>query len=165
MYTPARPSRIRYVVLAVLCSLAFLTYLDRICIMRVQGDIERDLRFSELTEDDERQLRALDQADDPGAREKMARARATQRMGWVFSAFLLGYLLFEIPVGWMGDRWGPRWVIVRIVIWWSVFTAATGSVTSIGHWLQNVPTAGLLFWLMFLARFLFGLGEAGAYPN
>ena len=151
--------------LAVLCSLAFLTYLDRICIMRVQGEIERDLGFSKLRPADEQQLRETGKESDPQAREKMARDRATQRMSWVFSAFLLGYLLFEIPGGWMGDRWGPRWVIVRIVIWWSIFTALTGSVVVIGHWLNRTATVTLLFGLMVAARFFFGLGEAGAFPN
>jgi hypothetical protein len=49
-----RPTRVRYIVLAVLCSLAFLTYLDRICISRVKGDMARDLNLGQLTEDDER---------------------------------------------------------------------------------------------------------------
>src|SRR5947208_12109184 len=61
-----RPTRYRFWVLAVLCSLAFLTYLDRICIMRVQGDIERDLRLTQLTRADELSLREA--VADPQAR-------------------------------------------------------------------------------------------------
>ena len=162
---PASPTRYRFAVLAVLCSLAFLTYLDRICIMRVQGDIERDMRFAELTEADERSLRERGLESDPEARAKLGRDRATTRMSWVFSAFVAGYVLFEVPGGWLGDRWGARAVIFRIVLWWSLFTAATGGV----KWITGLfaTRAGPEQWVMVLVaiRFLFGVGEAGAYPN
>ncbi len=71
--------------------------------------------------------------------------------GWVLGAFILSYGLFEIPAGAMGDRNGPRPVLTRIVIWWSAFTALTGAAFS--------------FALLVAIRFLFGAGEAGAYPN
>ena len=71
--------------------------------------------------------------------------------GWVMGAFTLAYALFEVPSGVLGDRIGPRKVLTRIVLWWSTFTAATGAVTSLG------PLLGI--------RFLFGAGEAGAFPN
>src|SRR5688572_30991169 len=122
------PTRFRFWVLAVLCSLAFLTYLDRICIMRAQGDIERDLRLGELTQSDEQWLREQNLENDSAARTKLSRDRATERMSWIFSAFVLGYLLLEVPGGWLGDRWGARAIIFRIVVCWSVFTALTGSV-------------------------------------
>lgn len=73
------------------------------------------------------------------------------QMGWVFSAFTWAYAAFEIPSGWMGDVMGPRKVLTRIVIWWSAFTAATGAAWN--------------FASLLVARFLFGLGEAGAFPN
>lgn len=73
------------------------------------------------------------------------------QMGWVFSAFTWAYAAFEIPSGWMGDVMGPRKVLTRIVIWWSAFTAATGAAWS--------------FASLLVARFLFGVGEAGAFPN
>lgn len=141
-------TRYRYRVLAVLCSLAFLTYLDRICIMRVQGEIERDLRFSELADKQQSDAHA-----------------ATERMSWVFSAFVAGYVLFEVPGGWLGDRWGARAVIFRIVLCWSLFTAATGGVKPVTALFFSKP--GPEQWLMVLIaiRFLFGVGEAGAYPN
>lgn len=158
-------TRHRYWVLAVLCSLAFLTYLDRICIMRAQGDIARDLRFEELTAVDEQWLRERGLENDSQARARLGKDRATERMSWVFSAFVFGYLIFEVPAGWLGDRWGARSVIARIVIWWSVFTGLTGGV----KWLTGLfsPNAGPAQWLMVLVaiRFLFGAGEAGAYPN
>ena len=47
-------------------------------------------------------------------------------MAWAFSAFTFAYAAFEIPTGWMGDVFGPRKVLTRIVLWWSAFTAATG---------------------------------------
>lgn len=160
-----RPTGMRFWVLLVLCSLALLTYLDRICIMRVQGEIERDLGLGQLTERDERWLAAQGLANDQEARAKLSRDRATERMSWIFSAFLLGYLVFEVPGGWMGDRWGSRAVIFRIVAWWSVFTALTGSVESISRFLFREPTVMVYLGVMVVIRFLFGCGEAGAYPN
>jgi len=159
------PTRYRFWVLAALCSLAFLTYLDRICIMRVQGDIERDLGFAELTQADEQSLRERGLEGDAQARAKAAKDRATERMSWVFSAFVAGYVLFEVPGGWLGDRWGARAVIFRIVLCWSLFTAATGGVKGIATLFFSKP--GPEHWLMVMVsiRFLFGVGEAGAYPN
>jgi MFS family permease len=72
-------------------------------------------------------------------------------MGWVLFAFASAYALFEIPGGYLGDRSGPRSVLMRIVLWWSFFTAATGWAFSY---------ASLL-----VTRFLFGAGEAGCFPN
>jgi ACS family glucarate transporter-like MFS transporter len=159
------PTRYRYWVLALLCSLAFLTYLDRICIMRVQGDIERDLGFAKLTPADERSLQERGLENDSTERAKLAEDHATERMSWVFAAFVAGYILFEVPGGWLGDRWGARVVIFRIVLCWSLFTAATGGV----KWLTSLfsAQAGPEQWLIALVtiRFLFGIGEAGAYPN
>src|SRR6187401_1201532 len=149
--TPSSPTRYRFRVLAVLCSLAFLTYLDRICIMRVQGDIERDLGFAKLTAADEQSLRERGLESDAPARATRARDRATERMSWVFAAFVAGYVLFEVPGGWLGDRWGARAVLFRIVLCWSLFTAKPGPES----W----------FLALITIRFLFGLGEAGAYPN
>jgi MFS family permease len=73
------------------------------------------------------------------------------QMGWVFSAFTFAYAAFEIPSGWLGDVFGPRRVLTRIVLWWSAFTALTGAAWSFASLLG--------------ARLLFGAGEAGAYPN
>lgn len=71
--------------------------------------------------------------------------------GWVLGAFTISYGLFEVPTGAMGDRIGPRRVLTRIVVWWSGFTALTGACVS---WSQ-----------LMIVRFLFGAGEAGAFPN
>ncbi len=111
----------RYTVLAFLCALSFLTYFDRVCIVRAQGDIQHDLHIDDT------------------------------RMGWIFSAFWLAYALFEIPGGWLAERFGARRTLTRIVLAWSLFTALSGSAT------------GFLSLLAF--RFFFGVGEAGAYPG
>ena len=63
----------------------------------------------------------------------------------------LAYALFEIPTGWWGDRVGTRRVLTRIVCWWSAFTVLTGFAFS-------YPS-------LLVIRFLFGAGEAGAWPN
>ena len=73
------------------------------------------------------------------------------QMSIVFSAFTLAYSLFEIPSGWLGDVRGPRRVLTRIVLWWSAFTMLTGAAAGL------TSLAGI--------RFLFGAGEAGAFPN
>lgn len=74
-----------------------------------------------------------------------------RQWGWVLSAYVLSNALFEIPSGAMGDRNGRRLELTRIAVWWSAFTALTG-------WCRN-------FLQMAGARFLFGVGAAGAYPN
>jgi ACS family glucarate transporter-like MFS transporter len=71
--------------------------------------------------------------------------------GWVIGAFTLAYAFFEIPSGMLGDRIGPRKVLTRIVLWWSAFTCLSGAVSS--------------YPLLLVVRFLFGAGEAGAFPN
>jgi MFS transporter, ACS family, glucarate transporter len=75
---------------------------------------------------------------------------ATQ-MGWVFSAFQLAYGVFEIPTGHWGDKIGTRRVLTRIVVWWSAFTMITAVAFN--------------YTSLLLIRFLFGIGEAGAWPN
>ena len=88
----------------------------------------------------------------------IAGERITQEMGltedefgWILSAFTFAYCVFEIPSGMLGDSIGAKKVLARIVLWWSLFTALTGM------------TGG--FASLFIVRFLFGAGEAGAYPN
>ena len=74
-----------------------------------------------------------------------------QMMGYVFGIFAIGYALFQIPAGWFSDRAGPRRALTIVVVIWSIFTAMTGAVfTAIS---------------LLVVRFLFGVGEAGAYPG
>jgi ACS family glucarate transporter-like MFS transporter len=117
----ARPTRARYVVMAFLGTLAFLTYHDRFCITRAEGAIKADLGIQDW------------------------------QMGLIMGAFWLAYALFELPGGWMGDRFGARSTLVRIVLAWSLFTALSGMAKGF---------ASLLTF-----RFIFGVGEAGAFPN
>jgi MFS transporter, ACS family, glucarate transporter len=74
-----------------------------------------------------------------------------EQFGYILGAFSLAYAFFEIPTGAMGDRIGPRKVLTRVVFWWSGFTALTGTSFN--------------FVYLLIVRFLFGIGEAGAYPN
>jgi ACS family glucarate transporter-like MFS transporter len=115
------PTRARYVVTAFAVTLAVITYIDRVGIAVAVPLIRDELQLS------------------------------TIQMGWALSAFGWAYAVFEIPGGWLGDRIGPRRVLMRIVIWWSFFTAATG-------WVWNASS-------LILTRALFGAGEAGAFPN
>jgi MFS transporter, ACS family, glucarate transporter len=73
------------------------------------------------------------------------------KWGWVLSSYVIANTIFEIPSGALGDRYGQRAELTRIAAWWSIFTALTG-------WCRT-------FWQLFLTRFLFGVGAAGAYPN
>src|SRR5229473_7219807 len=77
------------------------------------------------------------------------------QLGWVFSAFLAGYALFQTPGGRLADRLGPRRVLAGGVVWWGVFTALTAAVPS--------AIRGALF-LFVSIRFLLGAGEAVVYP-
>lgn len=74
-----------------------------------------------------------------------------KQMGWVMSSFALGYALFQTPAGMLSDRLGPRKILTAIVAIWSVFTALTGAVWN--------------FFSLLVIRFLFGVGEAGAFPG
>lgn len=140
-----QPTSIRYQVLGWACALSMITYVDRVCIKQVGSAMRTDLDIS------------------------------TQEFSWVFSAFGLAYSLFEIPSGWLGDRYGPRKVLCRIVLCWSLFTALTGLVWKFrldSGYVFTLPGIGwempLVFsslTLLIIIRFLFGAGEAGAYPN
>ena len=141
-------TNVRYTVLAWACSLSMLTYIDRVCIKQVGGEMQADLGLSK------------------------------QDFGWLFSAFGLAYAMFEVPSGWLGDRFGQRQVLCRIGLWWSFFTALTGCVWKFSYdlgfvpmpgfladWLNPIPLAFNSLVLLVIIRFLFGAGEAGAYPN
>jgi MFS transporter, ACS family, glucarate transporter len=117
----AVPTRARHITLAFALGLAVITYIDRVSLSVAGPLITKDLGLSDI------------------------------QWGWALSMFAWAYALFEVPGGWMGDRLGPRRVLMRIVIWWSFFTAATG-------WAFNLVS-------LMVTQTLFGAGEAGAYPN
>jgi len=121
MESTLRPTRTRYGVIVFAVMLGIIHYIDRVCISKARPFIQTDLGFDDT------------------------------QMGYVFSAFTLAYALFEIPGGWLGDKWGPRRVLLRVVMFWSVFTAATGYAWNLAS--------------MIVCRFLFGAGEAGGFPN
>jgi MFS transporter, ACS family, glucarate transporter len=98
-----------------------ITYLDRVCISVAGPRMQADLHVGAVA------------------------------WGWVTGVFAFSYAVFEIPSGALGDRIGPRRVLTRIVLWWSVFTSLTGAVSK--------------YYLLLATRFCFGMGEAGAMPN
>src|ERR1035438_5965872 len=116
-----RATRVRYWVIVFAVSLAVITYIDRVSIATAAPSIQRDLGLDDV------------------------------QMGWAFSAFAWAYALFEIPGGFLGDWMGARRVLLRVVAWWSFFTAATGWAFS--------------FASLVVTRSLFGAGEAGCFPN
>ena len=116
-----KPTHVRYWVIVFAVALAVVTYIDRVCISVFTPLIRHDLHLTE------------------------------KQMGYCLGAFALAYSLFEMPGGFLGDRLGARRVLLRIVVWWSFFTAATG-------WAFSQTS-------LMVTRFLFGAGEAGCFPN
>lgn len=113
--------RKRRAVLGFLAALSVITFIDRMAIAVTGPTIQRDLNIT------------------------------PDQWGWVLSAYVIAYAVFEVPSGAMGDRHGYRRELTRITVWWSFFTAITALCRN--------------FWQLTTARFLFGLGAAGAYPN
>ena len=111
----------RYAVVGLLSVVSVITFLDRMAISVLGPRIQHDLGLT------------------------------PEQWGWVLSAYVIAYGLFEIPSGALGDRHGQRRELSRIAAWWSGFTALTGACT------RFIPLA--------IVRFCFGIGSAGAYPN
>ncbi|MGH8021899.1 MAG: MFS transporter [Opitutaceae bacterium] len=116
-----RPTHRRYILVGLVFLHTFNTYLDRVCISAAATDIQSDLSISD------------------------------QMMGHIFAVFAIGYALFQIPAGWVADRFGPRKALGSVVAVWSVFTCLSGAAFN---------AVSLL-----VIRFLFGIGEAGAFPG
>lgn len=125
-----RPTRVRWHIIALLTIISGLTYLDRLNLSIAGKYIQDEFQFSMGT------------------------------MGLIFSAFIWGYALFQIPGGWAGDRYGPRNVLTFAIAWWSIFTALTATAS-------RLPMAGWLgvAWSFAIVRFFIGAGEAAAFPN
>lgn len=115
-----RATRVRHAVLWLTVLAYMITYMDRVVISTAAPAIQEEFGFSTVT------------------------------MGWIFFAFQISYALFQIPGGWLGDRFGPRRALAAVVTWWSAFTALTVTAWSASS--------------MIVIRFLFGMGEAGAFP-
>jgi sugar phosphate permease len=118
---PARASGGRWYVLLMITVMYLITYLDRVNISTAAPEISKEFGFDKIT------------------------------MGFIFSAFLWAYALFQVPGGWLSDRFGARSVLTGIVAYWSIMTAATAAAFSASSFI--------------ILRFLFGTGEAGAFPG
>jgi sugar phosphate permease len=116
-----QPSRGRWYVLLLISVMYLITYLDRVNISTAAPQISKEFGFDKVT------------------------------MGFIFSAFVWAYALFQVPGGWLSDRFGARGVLTGVVAYWSIMTAATAAAFS-----------GASFIIL---RFLFGIGEAGAFPG
>jgi ACS family glucarate transporter-like MFS transporter len=116
-----RPTHVRYWVIFFSVSLAVFSYIDRVALSRAASRIQGDLDLD------------------------------NDQVGLILFAFVSCYALFEIPSGYLGDRLGPRSVLLRIVLWWSFFTFATGRAWN--------------FSSLLICQALFGMGEAGCFPN
>lgn len=116
-----KPTRARRWVVVFAIALAMICYTDRVIIAQAETEMRRDLSLTQL------------------------------QWTWVLTIFSLAYTFFEIPGGWMGDKWGARRMLIRVTVLWSFFTAATG-------WVWN-------FVSLMTCRLLFGIGEAGCFPN
>ncbi|MFO0936452.1 MAG: MFS transporter [Gemmataceae bacterium] len=138
--SPTPPSRFRFVVLGLLCLLAMITYMDRAANGSAKKAIMADLNVD---------LIAAGQ-----------KPYVEDDFFIVLMAFQLAYAIFEIPSGWLGDTKGPRSTLLRVVLWWSLFVALTGFT---GMTLPGGFYIG--FGALVVIQFLFGVGEAGAFPN
>jgi sugar phosphate permease len=118
--SPAKPTRIRYLILGMSMAMYFITFLDRVNISVAAPAIVKEYGFN------------------------------TVQMGVIFGAFTLSYAVFQMPGGWLGDRIGSRVILPLLVTWWSLFTAATALASGYRSFLS--------------IRFIFGMGEAGAFP-
>ncbi len=110
----------RWYILVLISLMYLITYLDRVNISTAAPVISKEFGFDKIT------------------------------MGVIFSAFVWAYAMFQVPGGWLGDRFGARNVLTIIVGYWSAMTAATA-----------VASGATSFMVL---RFLFGIGEAGAFP-
>ena len=128
--TGVRPSKVRWQVIATLALIAALTYLDRLNLSIAGKYIQDEFAFD------------------------------TRTMGWILSSFVLGYALFQVPCGRLGDRFGPRRLIAFAILWWSIFTAATALAADLplARWFGVAGSFIIL-------RILIGVGEAAVFPN
>src|ERR1700689_5866690 len=123
MAEPARaqPSVGRWYILVLISVMYLITYLDRVNISTAAPLISKEFGFDKVT------------------------------MGFIFSAFVWAYALFQVPGGWLSDRFGARGVLTGVVGYWSIMPAATAAAFSATSFIA--------------LRFMFGVGEAGAFPG
>ena len=128
--TDIAPTRIRWRIAGLLFAISIVTYIDRVNISVTARQMMPALGLTDV------------------------------QMGQVFSAFVFGYALCQIPGGWLGDRWGSKRVLTGAIIWWSIFTALTAVAAVLPPAYVIGPLGSLI-----LVRFLVGIGEAAALPN
>jgi len=124
------PTHVRWYVMGCITLVTILNYLDRLNFSIAGKYIQDELSLS------------------------------TQTMGWVFSSFLLGYAICQVPGGWAGDKYGPRDVLTVAILVWSTFTAFTGLAPDLPI-TRIIGVAGSLM----VVRFLVGVGESANSPN
>jgi ACS family glucarate transporter-like MFS transporter len=117
--------RVRWVLIVWLFIISSLAYLDRVNISIASHYIVKEYHLSHI------------------------------QLGYIFSAFVLAYALFQAPGGRVSDRYGPRWVIALATVWWALFTSLA---TAIPRTITGVVAAFIC------VRFLLGAGEAVIYP-
>lgn len=122
----AGPSRFRWLLVVWIAVIGAISYLDRVNISIAGHNIAQEFDLS------------------------------NPQLGWVFSAFTIGYMLCQIPGGWLADRFGPRKVLTLGALWWAAFTSLTASVPG------GIASALVFFWTV---RFLLGVGESVMYPS
>ncbi len=122
----ARPSHIRWTLVVWIAVVGAISFLDRVNISIAGHAITQEFHLT------------------------------NPQLGWVFSAFSLGYMLFQIPGGWLADRFGPRKILTLGALWWALFTTLTAWVP------EGVAAALFMFWSV---RFLLGVGESVMYPS
>lgn len=120
----ARPTRVRYGMIALTTAVAVMLYLDRACLGILDQQIKPLLAD---TPDEQREL-----------------------FGDLSSAFFWAYALFQLPAGWLGDRFGARAVLAAYLFLWSACTGLMGFADG--------------FAALFVLRLACGMFEAGAYP-
>jgi MFS transporter, ACS family, glucarate transporter len=123
--TQQRPSRIRWILITWMFVVSAIAYLDRVNISIAGQAIAKEFHLNNV------------------------------QLGYVFSAFVLGYALFQAPGGRLADRIGPRTILGLGVIWWGIFTCLI-TVFS--------PATTALLTLLIVVRFSLGMGEAVVYP-
>ena len=123
-------THVRWHILALLGLIAALSYVDRLNLSIAGKHVQDEFAFS------------------------------TETMGWILSSFVLGYALFQVPAGWLGDRFGARGVLTAAIFFWSAMTAATALAPRlpVAEWLS-------VAWSFAVFRFLVGVGEATVFPN
>ena len=117
--------RVRWILIFSMFVISAVSYLDRVNIAIAGPSIEREFHLEHI------------------------------QMGWVFSAWVLGYALFQAPSGRLADRFGPRRIVTLGALWWAVLTALTGFAPA--------RVAGALV-ILLVVRFALGIGESLVFP-